>query len=266
MSFVIILDSDKEQHVRTKQLLFNHVLIAINAEHGAKVIWYQPGSFCGEFAGDSEHHYEHDISDEFRTWGWKIKAKDTPWKAYRLEKFRREYEQFPNTKECDLLISFSRISEENRQANRELTDYLLEYLDPDKYRKILARPQPANRVLNQKGQLDFINNDRVIKSTGLTTMDEDMSRCRVVLQMRVPSTNFLECMFTNHPTVGILKKDEYTDIIKPYHSFFFKHGILHDNLESLVEHLNSISIEDWWEELSDKKKYESFKNIFLNKV
>lgn len=157
----------KELHVHTTQSFFNQVLIALYVEKGAKLLWYQHGSFYGEFAGDGEHKYEHDISDQFRTWGWKIREKDTPWKAYRLEKFRQEYEQFSNTKECDLLISYSKIDDGSRIANEELTDYLLNNLDPEKYKKILARPQPTNKVFSQKSQLDFIDSERIIKSKGL---------------------------------------------------------------------------------------------------
>jgi hypothetical protein len=256
--------TQKELHVHTTQSFFNQVLIAKYVEHGARLIWYQHGSYYGEFAGDSEHHYEHDISDEYRTWGWEIKKKDTPWKAYRLEKFRREYKKYSNTNECDLLISFSRISVGNLNANKKLTDYLLSTLDPGEFKIVLARPQPANKVFNQKSQLDFISNNRVLKSTGLTHMAEDMSRCRIVLQMRVPSTNFLECMYTNHPTVGILKKDEYTDIIKPYYSFFLEHGVLHYDIPSLVEHLNKIELKRWWEKVTTRTEFKEFKSKFLN--
>jgi hypothetical protein len=265
-SVKLVSPTEKELHVHTTQSFFNQVLIAKYTEQGARLVWYQHGSFYGEFAGDSEHHYEHDLSNEYRTWGWEIKEKDKPWKAYRLEKFKRDYEKHSNTKECDLLISFSRISDGNRDANKKIIDYLLNNLDPVAYKKVLARPHPANKVFNQKGQLDFISSSRVTKSTGHTHMAEDMSRCRVVLQMRVPSTNFLECIYTKHPTVGLLKNDEYTDIIEPYHNFFLEHGVLHYNLESLVRHLNSISIEDWWSELSNKKQFLEFRKTFARTV
>jgi hypothetical protein len=265
-SVKLVNPSEKELHVHTTQSFFNQVLIAKYTEHGAQLKWYQHGSFYGEFAVASEHHYEHSISDEYRTWGWKIKENDTPWKAYRLERFRREYVRHTNTKDCDLLISFSKISDGNRAANKKLTDYLLSTLDPGEYKKVLARPQPANKVFNQKSQLAFISSNRVLKSTGLTHMAEDMSRCRMVLQMRVPSTNFLECIYTNHPTVGILGTDDYTDIVKPYYSFFLEHGVLHYNLESLVRHLNSISIEDWWRTVQQHEMYNDYRNLFTRAV
>ncbi len=265
-SVKLIRPSEKELHVHTTQSIFNQLLIAKYTEHGARLVWYQHGSFYGEFAEDSQHHYEHSISEEFRTWGWKIKENDTPWKAYRLEKFRIEYENYYNSNECDLLISFSKISDSNRDANKKVTDYLLNNLDPGEYKKVLARPQPANKVFSQKSQLDFIRSSRVIKSNGLTHMAEDMSRCRIVLQMRVPATNFLECIYTNHPTVGILEEDEYTDVVKPYYDFFLKHGVLHYNLESLVRHLNSISIEEWWNTVKQQKEFNEYRNTFTRTV
>jgi len=265
-SLDLIHPQKKELHVHTTQSVFNEVLIASYVELGARLIWYQHGSYYGEFDGDSEHHYEHSISDEYRTWGWKIKERDKPWKAYRLEKFRGEYEKYPNQKSCDLLISFSKISDKNVESSKEVTDYLLSRLNPKKYKRILARPQPANKVFNQKSQLDFISSSRVIKSTGLTHMAEDMSKCRVILQMRVPSTNFLECVYTNHPTVGILKVEEPTDVVRPFYEFFLEQGVLHPDLKSLTLHLNNINVEEWWETVVSQKMFSDYREAFTAEV
>jgi len=256
----------KEFHVHIAFTWHILYMLAKFTEHGARLTWYQHGSFYGEFAGDSAHNYEHEISDEYRTWGWKIREKDRPWKAYRLEKFRREYDQHPNTKECDLLLAFSKISSRNRKASRKLTKFLLENLDPDKYSRILARPQPKNKLFDQTSQLDFIDNDRVVKSTGLTHMAEDMSRCRLVLQMRLPATNFLECIYLNHPTVGLLRNDQPTEIIKPYYDFLVDKGVLHDAFDSLVLHLNRIEVDQWWSELTQEPMFKEVRNTFARLV
>lgn len=258
--------SEKELHVHTTQSFFNQVLIATYVENGARLIWYQHGSYYGEFAGDSEHHYEHDVSDEYRTWGWKIKEKDIPWKAYRLEKFKREYNSYSNQKKHDLLVSFSRINNQNRQKSKETTNYLLNNLSPELYKTFLARPQPANKVFSQKFQLDFIENPRIIKSNGLSHMAEDMSKCRLVLQMRVPATNFLECAYVNHPTVGLLRNDQPTDIIKPFYEFFLEEGVLHHSLDSLVEHLNHVDVEKWWGSITSKREWREFRQLYTSPV
>jgi len=256
----------KEFHVHISFTWHILYMLAKYTEHGARLTWYQHGSSYGEYAGDSAHNYEHEISDEYRTWGWKIRERDTPWKAYRLEKFRREYDKYPNTKECDLLVAFSKIRPRNRKASQKLSDFLLEHLDPEKYRKILARPQPKNKVFNQKSQLDFIDNDRVIKSTGLTHMAEDISKCKLVLQMKVPATNFLECIYLNHPTIGLLRNDQPTEIIKPYYDFFIDNGVLHDDFNSLVKHLNRIDVDQWWTGLTEEPMFKKFRDTFTRQV
>jgi hypothetical protein len=256
----------KEFHVHIAFTWHTLYMLARYSEHGARITWYQHGSYYGEFAGDSAHYHEHEISDEYRTWGWKIREKDTPWKAYRLEKFRREYDKHPNRKECSLLVAFSKISTGNRKSSQNLTEYLLEHLDPVKYRKIMARPQPANKVFNQTSQLNFIDNERVVKSTGLTHMAEDMSKCRLVLQMRVPATNFLECIYVNHPTIGLLRNDQPTEILKPYYKFFIDNGVLHHNFKSLVKHLNRVDVDQWWSGLTEEPLFREYRDTFTRQV
>ena len=252
----------KKFHIHIPYTWCTLYLIAKYSENGSRLVWYQHGSYYGEFEGDGAHHYEHEISDEYRTWGWKIKNKDTPWKAYRLEKFQKEYGKHPNTNTCDLLVAFSKINSGNRKESNDLMKHLLEHLDPDKFKKILVRPQPANKVFSQKSQLDFIESDRVIKSNGLTHMAGDMSKCRLVLQMRVPATNFLECLYVGHPTVGILRNDQPTDIVKPYYDYFVEHGVLHLDLDSLVTHLNRIDVEKWWARLYRERAFKEYRYFF----
>jgi len=265
-SVVLCRPGHKQFHVHIPFTWYTLYLIAKYTENGSRLIWYQHGSYYGEFEGDGAHHYEHAISDEYRTWGWKIRKRDTPWKAYRLENFKNEYEKHPNTNECDLLVAFSKINDGNRKASKDLTNYLLENLDPDKYEKILARPQPANKVFSQKSQLDFIENERVIKSSGLTHMAEDMSRCRLVLQMRVPATNFLECVYVGHPTIGLLRNDQPTDEVKPFYDFFLENGVLHDDFGSLVAHLNNVDVEKWWARLLEESMFKNYRELFTRRV
>ena len=252
----------KEIHLHTTQSTFNEYLIAKYVEHGAKLIWYQHGCNYGEFKSIAAHHFEHSVSDEYRTWGWKIKEKDVPWKAYRLEKFRQDYPDTSVRKDCDLLIAYSTINAGIIEEFKYVTDYLLTNLDPAKYGAILARPQPSNKIHSHRRELGFIEDDRVIKTSGLAPMAKDMARCRVVLQMKVPSTNFLECLYVDHPTIGLLHNDHPTEIIEPYYDFFKRAGVLHDSLESLVMQLNTVNVESWWREVTDRREFRDFKKRF----
>jgi len=253
-------------HVHDTKSLYIKMLIAKYTELGARLIWYQHGSFYGEFEGDSAHHFEHSVSDEYRTWGWKIKEKDVPWKAYRLEKFRLKYYEYSVSREYDLLLAFPNIKNHTRKLYKNFTDYLLEHLEPTRYNKILARPRALNKVFSHKSELSFITDDRVDKTTGLSHMAEDMTRCKVILQMVVPATNFLECIYTDHITVGLLQNDQPTDLIKPYYDFFLEKGVLHEDVESLVAHLNRIDPEKWWASVIADPIYQSYKETYTRKV
>jgi len=266
LSAGIFSPEEKELHVHTTQTVFNEFLIANYVEHGARLFWYQHGSYYGEYRHDSAHHYEHSVADEFRTWGWKIKEKDRPWKAYRLEKFRRDYIRANVKMDRDLLIAYSRVGSGKREKFKEVTETLLSQLDEEKFGKILARPQPSNKVYSHRSELDFIDDDRVTKTSGLNPMAEEMKRCRVVLQLSVPSTNFLECIYANHPTVGILKIDRPSEIIRPYYDYFLQVGLLHHTLESLTSHLNSVIIEEWWDRVSKDRQFIDFRRTFARRV
>jgi hypothetical protein len=256
----------KTLHVHISFGFYKDLLIAKYVENGSRLIWYQHGSSYGEFRGDSAHHFEHSVSDEYRSWGWEIKEKDVAWKAYRMELFSMQYQKYTRTGQFDLMLCFPQMNGEYRKLYSGITDFLLEHLDADIYRRILARPRRSNKIHSHASQLSFIENERIIKSSGLPPMMKEMSECRAVLQMEVPSTNFLECLYVDHPTIGLLRNDQPTEVIQPYYDFFLKEGVLHEDLESLASHLNSIEIETWWEELQQKEMYLSFKDTFIRKV
>lgn len=265
-SIKLVVPEKKKFHVHNAYSFHNQMLIAKYVDNGAELYWYQHGSFYGEFEGDSSHHFEHSVSDEFRTWGWKIKKKDVPWKAYRLEWFRQEYNKYPDNREYDLLLAFPKMKKKTKKLYVNFTKDLLKNLDKDKYSRLLARPRPLNKVVSYKSELSFIEDERVDKNTGRSHMAEDMSKCRIVLQLSVPGTNFLECIYMDHITIGLLQNDQPTDIIKPYYDFFLEKGVLHRDAESLVAHMNKIDPESWWQSVMANPMYKSFKETFTRRV
>jgi putative transferase (TIGR04331 family) len=240
------------------------MLISKYIEHGAKLFWYQHGAFYGEFTGHNAHYHESSVADEFRTWGWKIRDNDVPWKAYRLEQFRMQYEMEKKEKRYDCLMCYSALYAGNISFYTSVTNYFLENIDPNKYRQILARPRPIHKLHSQAFQLSFIADERVIKDSALGNMTEAIAQSKIVIQFSVPSTNFLECFYVNHPTIGVLNNIEPTLIIKKYYDFFIEMGVLHKDFTSLVNHLNSIKIDEWWQEVILHPVFKSFKNEFLN--
>ena len=61
-----------------------------------------------------------DIADIFMTWGWKIKENDKPSKAYRIEKFSRNF-NYKNKKLFDLLLVYPSIYSVNEKRFKQIS-------------------------------------------------------------------------------------------------------------------------------------------------
>jgi putative transferase (TIGR04331 family) len=253
---------DKTFHVHLLTTVFLQFVVARYVESGARLYWYQHGSEYGEFECYFAHSFSYSVSDQFRTWGWKIKENDVPWKAYRLEAFRERYNALSFDSSYRLLICYPEMNFKKSVVYQESSKELFSGLNKQKYDKILARPRRSNKLHSHASQISFIQDDRVDKSTGLKPMVQEMKLCDAVIQMNVPSTNFLECLYVDHPTLGVLRNDQPTAIVKPFYDFFKEHGVLHDNVESLIDHLNDIEISKWWRGLIDHPMYLAYKDTF----
>jgi putative transferase (TIGR04331 family) len=262
----LVNPEEKIFHAHGLPVFYNSLLIAKYLNHGAKLYCYQHGAYYGELIGHNSHYNESSVADEFRTWGWKMKPNDVPWKAYRLEKFKLQYDAVPKTKEFDFLMCYPDVFHANQDFYKKISDYFLTNINSGSYKKIMARPRPMNKMFSHAGRLSFITDSRVTIDSGLGSMPKIIARCRLVIQFTVPATNFMECLYVDHPTMGVLDNDQPTDIVKPYYDFLMQQGVLHDNFNSLVEHLNKIDLDEWWAALIKEPMYLQFKNEFLRKV
>lgn len=86
----------------------------------------------------------------------------------------------------------------------------------------------------------------------------------IIFQMRVPSTNFLECIYCDIPVIGLLINEQPTDIVLPHYEFLLKLGVLHNNIESATDFLNRTNINDWWSGVVSSSDYKSYKKLFTN--
>lgn len=245
---------------------YNSLIIAKYLNNGAKLYYYQHGAYYGEMVGHNSHFNESSVSDEFRSWGWRIRENDVPWKAYRMEKFRLLYDKHPRTSEYDFLMCYPDVYDANHDFFKGVTDHLLQHIDAGRYKKFMARPRPNNRMFSHADRLSFIKDNRVFIDSGLGSMAEVTAKSRMVIQFTIPATNFMECLYVDHPTIGLLDNNNPTDQVKPYYEFFMQKGVMHKNFESLVDHLNKINIEEWWSALVKEPMYQQFKNGFIRKV
>lgn len=270
--FDSILDSIPLYHPEAKTFhlhgdmessLYLRFLVALYAERGSQVYWYQHGGFYGEIVRHFAYHFESKLSDKFFTWGWRIGKNDVPWKAYRLEAFRLDYANVRSRTSYDCMLCFPLISSYNRTLIESATRYFFEKINRDKFGRILARPRPKSKIFSAKGDLLFLDDAVAVKSTGQRPMVREVKSSGLIIQMKHPSTNFLECLYVDHPCIALLMNSDPTDIVKRYYDFFLSVGVFHLNIATLVDHLNSADIDMWWAEVVRHPMYKSFKTEFL---
>jgi hypothetical protein len=252
----------KTFHIRGKfNFSYRQFVLAKYAEFGARMIWYQNGAMVGECKYKYGGYLVRSVADEHRTWGWKMKDVDRPWKAYDLEKFRQEYEKAEKSGRDDLLITFPKLwgAEDDYLI---MTENLLQALDKQQYRSIRIRPYPSWKSGSGAAEFQKVVDPRITISTFEESMAEEIANSRIVLHIDVPATSFLESVSVDHPTAGILMNDNPTDIVKPFYQDFLNRRVLHIQIESVADHLNSATIDDWWNEVKNREIYADYKKKF----
>jgi putative transferase (TIGR04331 family) len=254
----------KNFHVHNFHSFYNTLLVALYIENGAKLYWYQHGAYYGELIGHNAHYFASSVADKFRTWGWKIRDNDEPWKAYRLEKFKQDYEIAENQNQYSCLICFPGFTKRSTLVLQDRANKLFRALDFVKYPNVLIRPRPGTP--NPIRDLDFIVHKNIAKDNCLQTMVEAVHSAHLVVQMTHPSTNTFECMYVDKPVVAFVNNEQPTDVVKPYYEYFLKVGLFHNSIDSLVNHLNVVDIDQWWQSVVSSEEYQTFKKYFLNAV
>jgi putative transferase (TIGR04331 family) len=263
-SMVLHSPKSKTLHLRGSfKLGYRQMLIAKYQLHGSKLIWYQNGAVVGEVETKYGGYLARSVADEYRTWGWKQRENDIPWKGYDLVRFGNAYRSAgENGKRCDLLISYPKIRYE-KSYFRGLTETLLNGLDEKKYRDILIRPYPSRKEVPEK-LFGFIRDKRVTVNKKKTSMAGDLRRSRIAVHINVPATTFLEAISVDHPSVGILRNSHPTAMAQPFYEFLLDVGVLHENAESMAGHLSSVKPEEWWSSVVKHEMYIRFKETFVN--
>jgi hypothetical protein len=252
----------KAFHIRGKfNFSYRQFVMAKYAEFGSGMIWYQNGAMVGECKYKYGGYLVRSVADEHRTWGWKMNGVDRPWKAYDLEQFGEKYEQAEKSGRDDLLITFPKLwGAEDHYLG--MTEKLLHTLDKKQYRSIRIRPYPSWKSGSGAAAFQKISDPRVTVSAFEESMAEEIANSRIVLHVDVPATSFLESVSVDHPSVGILMNDNPTDIVKPFYQDFLDRRVLHAQIESVAEHLNSATIDDWWAEVKNTEIYADYKKKF----
>lgn len=255
---------EKVFHISMIQTMLMRFVLAKYIENGAILKYYQHGGFYGEYQYHNAYLYENSVADEFMTWGWRMNKKDTPSRAFRLEKFK-SYFKYDSLKKYDILLVYPFIHRVNKDRFYNFSSIFFNNLNRNKYKKICARPRPVSSF-NRKGNLKFLSQSVDKIDAGFINLSKLVSKSRLVVLLNYPSTTMLECLYVNQPVIGVLNNETPSNVVKPYYDFLLNVGILHNSMESLVNHLNEKDIPSWWAETIKEKMYKEFKNKFLRTV
>lgn len=252
----------KEFHLPVFNHWFINFTVAKYVEAGARFICYQHGGFYGEMAYHPDYHITQNMADQFVTWGWQLSGIDKPWFSYKLELFGRRYNHQKRRKLFNILIPLPSLDEMGRQKFSGILYTFLAEIDRIQYSNIYVRPRPTSRHRSFRKKLDFLSGD-FIRGSGKNPIHEDIANSQLVFQPHHPTTNFLECVFVDHPVVVLIEDNfEITSIAQPFYEAFFKMNVFHREMKSLTDHLNSIDLHLWWKEVIASPDYQNFKNTF----
>ena len=185
-----------------------------------------------------------------------------------MEEFRRKYISLNIKQEYDFTIVYNQVNSRNReQYYKKLSHTFFQKIDTNKYPQTLLRPRGYTRKIDNSAELSFLTlQNGITVDKGMDPMAKIVKNSRCVIQLNHPSTNFLECLYVNHPIVVILTNSQATDIVLPYYQFFLDEKVMHPNIDSMISHLNSVNLEDWWNDVIQKKLYLKFKEKFARKT
>lgn len=258
--------NNKIFHVLFIESTFIRFLIAKYSENGSKIYIYQHGGDYADYKYFSPYYTEKAIADKFFTWGWRMHENDVPGKAYRLEHFANKIKKLNQKKNIDCLIILNAFTPRNLQENKSKLNFIIGNLNRTKYNKIVIRPRRTSSKMINTNYLKFLDRKNILIDSGYTQISELVSSSSLVIQIRYPSTNALECFYIDHPQVAVLENNDPNDIISEYYKFFLEQRVFHLNVQSLVNFINNTDIENWWAQLIKHPKYLSFKNTFCRKV
>lgn len=247
---------------------FSAIIIAKYMEFKAKLYMYQLGGFIGELSY-SPSILTYTKFDGIVTYGWKSNNKDIPGKPFRLMEYQREWVNTRNKitiPNYDIIVVFTAINKYSKEYYKEFSKYFLENINHKKYPVIKYRPRPKSKKLINSNELNYLNlPDYIVVDKGMKNMAKVAANAKIILQSALPSTNFLECIYTEQPVVAMDTNSYPSAIVKPYYEHLKKLKVIHEEVSSLVVHLNSVNIDNWWQEVLKDPGFKEFQKYFAGK-
>ncbi len=263
------------QEAPSKSFHYEHIggpfmdyLLAKYQESGSKIIAYQTGGFMGEVENHPDENL-YQIIDELRTYGWKQHQKDAPFRAFRLEEYAKEWNILRSDRlDYDILIVFSIRNEVTKSHYSKFVKDFFTQINRKKYPNIIVRPRPISRNLNNAKEAKKIGvPENVSIDNGRNKIVETAAKSRLVIQVWMPSTNFLECLKVDQPVMALDTNDQPSELYQEYSSHLNGLGILHKDTQSLVEFMNQLDdIDTWWRNVLHDPSCRIFKEVFCGGI
>jgi hypothetical protein len=267
MNKVVLNDAkDKIFHSTIISSTFTRYIVAKYVENGSLLYGYQHGGNYGEDKYHAAYHYESSISDKYHTWGWTISAADIPYYAFRVESFIEKYDTISISKKYDCLLVFGRFLSWNSDKYIEKGLKFACNINRDKYVNILARPRKESKNSNDINNLMFLKKYNITFDQGHRhEAPLIIKQSKIVILLNYPSTFAFECMSVNHPILCIVENHELTSIAEPHYINMYDLQIFHKNIESIINFLNNVEINIWWNAIVLDERYLNFKNTFMQR-
>lgn len=203
--------------------------------------------------------------DRLFTYGWKLSAQDQPFYALRLEEYAKTYRKACRAgKNVDVLVVYNSLDTESRKSMCiESASMLSSYLDRQAYPRVVLRPRGISRYVSSKSNISRLgvpNNLEV--DSGMSPLSRLAARSRIVLHLEHPSTNFLECIFVGQPVMVVLGDCKLGGPAKSFCQEFQKLGLWHNDFPSLLQSLNSIDLDSWWNDVVRSESLQAFRETF----
>lgn len=237
--------------------------IARHVEEGASLTLYQHAGTYGEIEDFDGYQSELSIADRYRTWGWQLTPKDSPFLALRLMKPAGAEIQRGSSVPQWLYINVRDPFPWWIPDTLRIQETFFERLSAECARKVLLRP----RILkggSTTAQVSPVAAAAVSGIDGGTLPWTNLaSHAEVVVLDSFPTTLFLECLQARLPVVAIVPDDVvFSRVARPFYDEFERVGVLHRTPEAAAAFLSTCSVDSWWREIIAKAWFREYLDTF----
>ena len=263
--------SDKIFHVEHYMGFFQKYLAAKYRAYGSKLVAYQTGGFMGEIK-NHPNKVDYLCIDELRTFGWKQNGKDVPDKPYRLIDYKERWDKHRNEigasyKKKILVVYTQKRMDMYREHFLNFAINFLNKIPSNSCKRYTVRPFPKSRKISNRKEAIKLKVPSCFRiDDGTRDISKSAAEAELLVLTNLPSTTFLESIYTDQPVVAINTNSRPSDIFSSFIPTLINLGVIHENVESLTKFItNTQNYSEWWGKVNSNKKFKKFANKFAGK-